>query len=211
MSGLLVAYLLLRELERNKGKFNVALYYVHRYLRLTPVYALIICLIATFMFYMGTGPNWYTVNYYSKSCRANWWMNIFYGKTPAVVFIGYLSCNLYSHDILRTVNNFFPTDEYVVRRLSSLWLVINRKQVINNEIFYSVWVTLGTLQLTCSSTSSLLWLCTRYGAGKLLDWLGWVLSLLHAKCPFSQSTLFMISYQLQCTLACKNDLICPFI
>ena len=34
MSGLLVAYLLLRELDRNKGRFNVPLFYIHRYLRL---------------------------------------------------------------------------------------------------------------------------------------------------------------------------------
>lgn len=33
MSGLLVSYLLLRELDRNKGRFNVILFYVHRYLR----------------------------------------------------------------------------------------------------------------------------------------------------------------------------------
>lgn len=35
MSGLLVAYLLLRELERNKGRFNVVYFYIHRYLRYT--------------------------------------------------------------------------------------------------------------------------------------------------------------------------------
>ena len=34
MSGLLVCYLLLRELERNNGRFNVPLFYIHRYLRL---------------------------------------------------------------------------------------------------------------------------------------------------------------------------------
>ncbi len=33
MSGLLVSYLLLRELDRSGGKFNVALFYLHRYLR----------------------------------------------------------------------------------------------------------------------------------------------------------------------------------
>ena len=33
ISGLLVCYLLLAELERKKGKFNVGLFYLHRYLR----------------------------------------------------------------------------------------------------------------------------------------------------------------------------------
>ena len=33
MSGLLVSYLLLRELDGSEGKFNAALFYLHRYLR----------------------------------------------------------------------------------------------------------------------------------------------------------------------------------
>lgn len=33
MSGLLVSYLLLKELERNKGRFNLGLFYINRYLR----------------------------------------------------------------------------------------------------------------------------------------------------------------------------------
>ena len=86
LSGLLVSYLSLRELERNKGKFNVALYYLHRYLRLTPVYALILCYVATLLVYSGTGPNWYTVNYYANiSCRINWWKNLLYSKLKLLI------------------------------------------------------------------------------------------------------------------------------
>lgn len=33
MSGLLISYLLLKELDRNSGKFNLGLLYLHRYLR----------------------------------------------------------------------------------------------------------------------------------------------------------------------------------
>lgn len=33
MSGVLVTYLLLKEIERNKGKLNIAMIYIHRYLR----------------------------------------------------------------------------------------------------------------------------------------------------------------------------------
>ncbi|KZS08085.1 putative Nose resistant to fluoxetine protein, partial [Daphnia magna] len=57
MSGLLVSYLLLRELDRTKGKFNAGLYYLHRYLRLTIVYAFILGFIAALTIYVGTGPN----------------------------------------------------------------------------------------------------------------------------------------------------------
>lgn len=33
ISGLLVSYLLLKELDKTKGRFNVGLFYLHRYLR----------------------------------------------------------------------------------------------------------------------------------------------------------------------------------
>lgn len=78
MSGLLVSFLLLKELERNKGRFNVGLFYLHRYLRLTPVFALIIGFIATLMVYLGTGPNWYTVQQFSDGCRNDWWRRLLY-------------------------------------------------------------------------------------------------------------------------------------
>ncbi|EFX71086.1 hypothetical protein DAPPUDRAFT_60562 [Daphnia pulex] len=86
MSGLLVSFLLLRELDRTKGKFNIGLYYLHRYLRLTPVYAVILGYIATLMVYSGTGPNWYSVTLVSQGCRITWWRHFLY------------------------INNFFPMD-----------------------------------------------------------------------------------------------------
>lgn len=33
VSGLLVAYFLMKELDHRKGKFNVGVFYLHRYLR----------------------------------------------------------------------------------------------------------------------------------------------------------------------------------
>lgn len=33
LGGLLVSYLMLKELDRSKGKFNFGLFYLHRYLR----------------------------------------------------------------------------------------------------------------------------------------------------------------------------------
>jgi peptidoglycan/LPS O-acetylase OafA/YrhL len=83
MSGLLASYLLLRELDRNKGKFNVGLYYLHRYLRLTIVYAFILGFIATLIVYVATGPNWYTVDFYSNACRLAWWRQFLYSQFQA--------------------------------------------------------------------------------------------------------------------------------
>lgn len=81
MSGLLVSFLLLRELDRAKGKFNIGLYYLHRYLRLTPVYAIILGYIATLIVYSGTGPNWYSVTLISRGCRATWWRHFLYSQS----------------------------------------------------------------------------------------------------------------------------------
>ena len=85
MSGLLVSFLLLRELDRNKGKFNVGLYYLHRYLRLTIVYAFILGFIATLIVYVGTGPNWYDVHVYSNACRNAWWRQFLYSTLKILI------------------------------------------------------------------------------------------------------------------------------
>ena len=98
MSGLLVAYLLLRELDRSKGRFNVLLFYVHRYLRLTPVYAIILGFLATLIVYVSNGPNWRLIFYMREACRWNWWNHLLYVNnyvatsplivnTPQIAFI----------------------------------------------------------------------------------------------------------------------------
>ena len=93
---MLVAYLMLRELDRSKGRFNIILYYVHRYLRLTPVYAIILGFIATLLVYVGSGPNWGNVAFASEHCRKDWWKNLLY------------------------VNNFLQTtDDSVIRTIST--------------------------------------------------------------------------------------------
>ena len=94
MSGLLVSFLLLRELDHNKGKFNVGLYYLHRYLRLTIVYAFILGFIATLIVYVGTGPNWYSVNLFSNNCRNAWWRQFLYSQLKSIVLKKSDSSNL---------------------------------------------------------------------------------------------------------------------
>ena len=88
MSGLLVSYLLLRQLDGSKGRFNVPLFYIHRYLRwselfiyfefqilnyyhfrLTPVYAFILAFFATLLVYISSGPKWKLVHYMKEGCR----------------------------------------------------------------------------------------------------------------------------------------------
>ena len=82
LSGTLVAYLTLREMERKKGWFPVITYYLHRYLRLTMVYAFLLFFWWTLTVYLGSGPEWSLVvgegsaNY--KACSKYWWTNLLY-------------------------------------------------------------------------------------------------------------------------------------
>jgi hypothetical protein len=104
-------------LDRNKGKFNVGLYYLHRYLRLTIVYAFILGFIATLIVYVGIGPYWYDVNKFSNACRNAWWRQFLYSK---FAFTGkkkhFIISNFYIF-CFPIVNNLFPLDpEYGVIR-----------------------------------------------------------------------------------------------
>ncbi|CAG7725078.1 unnamed protein product [Allacma fusca] len=78
LSGTLVTYNLLRELDKRKGKFNYIMFVVHRYLRLTPTYVILLGLMATLLPYLGNGPGWFLIEQESRMCEASWWHNILY-------------------------------------------------------------------------------------------------------------------------------------
>ncbi|XP_037078000.1 nose resistant to fluoxetine protein 6-like [Pollicipes pollicipes] len=79
LSGLLVAYIASRNIERARGRFNIIMFYVHRYIRLTPVMMMIIGFIATLYVYLGSGPMWgYAGLGTPKDCQDYWWWNLLY-------------------------------------------------------------------------------------------------------------------------------------
>ncbi|XP_046631188.1 nose resistant to fluoxetine protein 6-like isoform X2 [Daphnia pulicaria] len=78
LSGLLVAFTQLRQLDQNNGVFNLKRFYLHRYIRLTPVYAALVAFISTLYPYVGTGPDWNFVVQKSKALRKSWWANLMY-------------------------------------------------------------------------------------------------------------------------------------
>ena len=81
LSGLLVAYIAMRNIERANGKLNIVMYYVHRYIRLTPVMMAVIGCVATLEMYAGSGP-WQSFasgdGSGSQVCRDGWWKNMLY-------------------------------------------------------------------------------------------------------------------------------------
>ena len=81
LSGVLLAYLTLRQMKRRNGRFPFVMFYVHRYLRLTPVYAFVLFFTwflimhlaggPSFTAYYVGGPNW-------NNCEKYWWTNLLY-------------------------------------------------------------------------------------------------------------------------------------
>ncbi|XP_076627232.1 nose resistant to fluoxetine protein 6 [Colletes latitarsis] len=80
LSGVLMAYTAMTKDEKNlQGSFNVIGLYLHRYIRLTPAYAMMIGFYATLFYKLGTGPQWdQTVGQNRDFCRENWWTNLLY-------------------------------------------------------------------------------------------------------------------------------------
>lgn len=82
LSGTLVSYLTLREMERKKGRFPILSYYIHRYLRLTMVYAFLLFFYWTLTVHLGDGLLWRHVtgsgSALQKTCEKYWWTNLLY-------------------------------------------------------------------------------------------------------------------------------------
>ncbi|XP_039271759.2 nose resistant to fluoxetine protein 6-like [Styela clava] len=79
LSGLLVAYLGLREMDKRNGKLNVLLMYLTRYLRLTPVYALAILFYVGLYEKVGFGLIYQPVTHlFAVPCQKYWWTNLLY-------------------------------------------------------------------------------------------------------------------------------------
>jgi peptidoglycan/LPS O-acetylase OafA/YrhL len=81
MSGLLMAYLFINEFDKIKGSPapTLILTYVHRFLRITPVYMFCLFFFWALMPYFGNGPFWFDVtNNFNPDCHKRWWSNLLY-------------------------------------------------------------------------------------------------------------------------------------
>lgn len=78
-SGYLVSHLLLKHLSKKANKLNLALFYLKRYLRMTPTMMAVIGFGATMLRYFGSGPEWTNSTVmFDGWCRTNWWVNSLY-------------------------------------------------------------------------------------------------------------------------------------
>ncbi|KAG7204427.1 hypothetical protein KM043_004866 [Ampulex compressa] len=80
LSGLLLAYTEMAKKHKVPDwRFDVIGLYIHRYLRLTPAYAMMIGFYATLFYKFGSGPHWDNwVGANRNYCRDNWWTNLLY-------------------------------------------------------------------------------------------------------------------------------------
>ncbi|XP_034952276.1 nose resistant to fluoxetine protein 6-like [Chelonus insularis] len=81
LGGILLMYSELgrKEKEPHGYSLNVGMLYLHRYLRLTPAYAIVIGFYATLFYKVGSGPHWNTwVGANRDFCVDNWWTNLLY-------------------------------------------------------------------------------------------------------------------------------------
>ncbi|XP_016949370.1 nose resistant to fluoxetine protein 6 [Drosophila biarmipes] len=84
LSGLLLVVIALRAMERTKGKLNVPLMYLHRFLRLTPVLALAVIVYMKILPRMGDGPLYGKVNFDDYTlCESTWYWTILYVQNYA--------------------------------------------------------------------------------------------------------------------------------
>ncbi|XP_069123537.1 nose resistant to fluoxetine protein 6-like [Argopecten irradians] len=78
LSGLLVSYLFMKEMKREKGRINWFMFYFHRFWRLTPVYMLVVFLDTSLIPHLGDGPFFSNGGPDTISCRTTWWANLLY-------------------------------------------------------------------------------------------------------------------------------------
>ncbi|XP_058467393.1 nose resistant to fluoxetine protein 6-like [Malaya genurostris] len=73
LSGMLVAWNLLKELDK-KRKINPLMLYRHRYIRITAPYAALVLFVVSFAKYMGEGFMWKTIiDANDETCSKYWW------------------------------------------------------------------------------------------------------------------------------------------
>ena len=117
LSGLLLSFLSMKEMERRKGKFPFISFYVHRLLRLSPSYYFVVFLYFKVLPHVGSGAVWLMRDY--DQCGKYWWANILY------------------------INNFYPTLAINQCYVVTWYLAIDMQFFIISPIFllllYNLW------------------------------------------------------------------------
>ena len=77
LSGFLLSYLSIKGMDRHEGKFQFMTFYVHRLLRLSPAYYLVVLISFKLLPHVASGPLWVFMDEVSH-CEKYWWTNFLY-------------------------------------------------------------------------------------------------------------------------------------
>lgn len=78
IGGMVNCYAFMRA-QAGRRTFNLLMYYVHRYVRLTPAFALMVAITATWISLLDSGPLWYyVVGEETDKCKQWWWTALLY-------------------------------------------------------------------------------------------------------------------------------------
>ncbi|XP_063422394.1 nose resistant to fluoxetine protein 6-like isoform X2 [Mytilus trossulus] len=78
LSGLLLTYLIMKEMKKKDGKINWLMFYFHRFWRLTPPYMLVLMVYVSLFPYIGSGPLWKKDGMEVNYCKDAWYYNFLY-------------------------------------------------------------------------------------------------------------------------------------
>ncbi|CAL1284196.1 unnamed protein product [Larinioides sclopetarius] len=77
LSGFLNGYLFSQRYEKKKGKISWFSFYVHRLVRIIPMYFIVLGFYSTLFSYLGSGPVWPTYDT-NPVCRENWMWHVLF-------------------------------------------------------------------------------------------------------------------------------------
>ncbi|CAF3851450.1 unnamed protein product, partial [Rotaria sp. Silwood1] len=139
LSGFLTAIVFVREADKQKFSFRfVLLYYIHRYIRLTPAYLLVILISINLTPYFGNGPAFpFEQGFESNGCRNQWWWTSI----------------LYISNLVQPDNMCLPITWYLQNDMQFHWLaplalvpfIMRRKSIGFCVIILFVSVSIGSI------------------------------------------------------------------
>jgi peptidoglycan/LPS O-acetylase OafA/YrhL len=78
LSGFLMSYFFIIEVEKSMSLGKFGMVYIHRFLRITPMYMIVLCFFWTMTKYIGNGPLWINVENDFTGCEDYWYSNLIY-------------------------------------------------------------------------------------------------------------------------------------
>lgn len=152
----------------SKGKLNLGMMYFHRYIRLTPVVAVVILYIMSLYKYSGHGPMWMKIGTQDDRCSDTWWATLLYVQNyvfPKKI----VSINIPFANLCKTSIKIFP-----FQCISQSWYLAVDTQlyVISPLILIPLWkwgkkalapiILFGVLCMGCTFATFMSWKFTLF-------------------------------------------------